>query len=99
MASWHLNVSERLVNIELGDGLLPDGTNSSPTPLMAYHQGELCHSPQDDVYLYAQDINHQIMFKMYTIETTTTSPGDNELNCCISYNAGKKYHCRFFGQL
>ena len=67
-------VSEVLVITVSGYGLLPDGTKPFPEPMLTHRHEILWHSFQGNVYLNTEYINPQVVFEIYTVEITATSP-------------------------
>ena len=65
---------EILVNTDPGNGLVLDSTKPLSEPMLTYFQQSPLKFIQGYVYLNTQDINPQIVFKIYTFEITATSP-------------------------
>ena len=54
---------ETLVNTDLGNGLLPDGTKPLPEPMLTYHQqGPMAFITGWSSLKY---LSHQIVFEIY----------------------------------
>ena len=60
-----------LVNIDLGNGLMYDGTKPLPEPMLTYHQ-------RDPLTFNTQDINPQEVLEVYAFKITYTSHRNNE---------------------
>ena len=56
------------VNIGSGNGLLPNGTQPLPEPMLTYHQRVLWHSPKSNFTGSVKDIN----FEKFTCKITST---------------------------
>ena len=69
-ARWHNMTSENLVNIGSGNGLLPDCTPAI-VDLLTYRPSGI-NSSVTFTWIPSQDINPQLVFKIYTFGITAT---------------------------
>ena len=80
VAQWHHMASLNLVNVGLGNGLLPNGTKPLPEPMLIYHK--MCSI----VVTWRQFHKNYSRNKSVTCKITTKLPEANELMC--SQNTG-----------
>ena len=69
-----------LVNTGWGNGLLADGTNPLPEPMLTSHSQVLWHSHESNFTARAQAPNRYNEFKNYIFKITVTSPQGQWIN-------------------
>ena len=76
--------TENWVNIGSDNGLLPDGTNPLPEPMLIYHR----YCPVTSIKEMPQPIICKIILKINDLKFDLTMPGANELTKWLWNNPG-----------